>query len=82
MYNPVKFSGSQDFKTVTDWIYTELVAISQSFFDLDRIQLVTQSVAPGKPRTGLTMLADGTNWNPGAGAGVYTYYAGAWHKLG
>ena len=40
------------------------------------------NVAPKKPRTGLTVLADGTNWNPGTGQGVYTYYAGAWHKLG
>ncbi len=26
--------------------------------------------------------ADGTNWNPGAGEGIYAYYANAWHKLG
>lgn len=39
-------------------------------------------VAPNKVFTGLTVLADGTDWNPGSGQGVYTYYAGAWHKLG
>lgn len=39
-------------------------------------------VAPTKPRDGDTRLADGTSWNPGAGAGVYTYYGGAWSKLG
>lgn len=38
--------------------------------------------APAKVFTGLTVLADGTDWNPGSGQGVYTYYAGAWHKLG
>ena len=38
--------------------------------------------APDKPRVGQTVLADGTNWNPGSGAGVYTYYGGSWHKLG
>lgn len=27
-------------------------------------------------------MADGTDWNPGAGAGVYAYYAGSWKKLG
>lgn len=42
----------------------------------------TTYVAPDKPRDGLTLLADGTHWNPGAGQGVYTYYAAAWHKLG
>lgn len=39
-------------------------------------------VVPQKPFEGLTVGADGTNWNPGAGKGVYTYYSGAWNKLG
>lgn len=39
-------------------------------------------VEPSKPRSGLTVLADGTDWDPGSGAGVYTYYGAAWHKLG
>ena len=37
---------------------------------------------PDKLQEGLTVLADGTDWNPGSGAGVYTYYGAAWHKLG
>jgi hypothetical protein len=40
------------------------------------------NAAPAKLFDGLTAFADGTNWNPGAGQGVYTYYAGAWNKLG
>lgn len=28
------------------------------------------------------VYADGTRWNPGSGAGVYAYYASAWHFLG
>lgn len=40
------------------------------------------SVAPAKPRKGDYRLADGTNWNPGSGAGFYGYYGGAWVKLG
>lgn len=37
---------------------------------------------PRKLISGMTVLADGTDWDPGAGQGVYTYYGGAWHKLG
>lgn len=37
---------------------------------------------PVKVFDGLTVLADGTHWNPGSGQGVYTYYGSAWHKLG
>ena len=44
--------------------------------------LATLNVAPDKPRAGMVALADGTNWNPGSGAGVYAYYGGAWVKLG
>jgi hypothetical protein len=40
------------------------------------------TVAPSKPREGDVRLADGTNWNPGSGAGVYAYYNGGWHFLG
>lgn len=36
--------------------------------------------APEKPRTGMLVFADGTNWNPGSGRGVYVY-DGGWVKL-
>lgn len=39
-------------------------------------------VAPVKPREGDFRLADGTQWNPGSGAGFYGYYGGSWVKLG
>jgi len=38
-------------------------------------------VAPPKPREGMLVYADGTDWNPGSGAGYYVYYAGAWHPM-
>lgn len=38
--------------------------------------------APSKPRTGMVVLADGTYWNPGSGAGYYGYYGASWVKLG
>ena len=39
-------------------------------------------VEPGKPREGDIVGADGTDWNPGGGKGVYAYYSSAWNKLG
>jgi len=39
-------------------------------------------VAPTKPRDGDIRLADGTNFNPGGGQGVYAYYNSTWNKLG
>jgi hypothetical protein len=40
------------------------------------------NVAPEKPFQGMVKYADGTNWNPGSGEGVYGYYDGSWKKLG
>lgn len=38
---------------------------------------------PARPRPGLIVIADGTNWNPGGGHGVYFYNAsGQWIQLG
>lgn len=45
-------------------------------------QLTSLSVAPAKPRDGMIVLADGSNWDPGSGAGFYGYYGGSWTKLG
>lgn len=40
------------------------------------------AVAPSKPREGDIRLANGTTWAPGASAGFYGFYSGAWHFLG
>lgn len=33
---------------------------------------------PVKPFVGLTAYADGTDWNPGSGEGLYVYKSGGW----
>lgn len=63
------------------YVRSELERIAAEFAK-PTLSLPTTYVAPAKPRDGLTVLADGTLWNPGSGQGVYTYYAAAWHKLG
>ena len=39
-------------------------------------------VEPSKPRQGLTAYADGSDWNPGSGEGLYRYDGTTWHYLG
>lgn len=77
--------GGQDVPELARQISDELRAV-QNESELPNpsfgLVLPTLSVAPDKPRQGLTVIADGTNWNPGAGAGVYTYYSNAWNRLG
>lgn len=33
---------------------------------------------PTRPVEGMIAYADGTNWNPGSGKGLYKYQSGAW----
>lgn len=66
-----------------DWLARELRAIQEAGNSpVDGVVFNKLYVQPKKLFEGLTVLADGTTWNPGSGAGVYTYYAGAWNKLG
>jgi hypothetical protein len=80
MYTP-KFPP-QNAEGLAQYVFDELQAIAQSQSDtMDFIQLNTLNAAPTKPRNGMVVLADGTNWNPGSGAGYYGYRGGSWRKL-
>lgn len=65
------------------WIQRELMSISDaSFGSAPYLLLQVQNVEPAKPRDGMVVVADGTNWNPGGtGAGLYARIGGAWVKL-
>ena len=66
----------------TEYIFRELLRISAQFdLIIQGRFLEILSVAPAKPRDGMLALADGTNWNPGAGKGMYVYLTGVWTKL-
>ena len=38
--------------------------------------------APDKLLAGMVVWADGTNWDPGSGAGLYWYDGSTWNLLG
>lgn len=65
-----------------EYLFQELLRISNDLVLAEEgRQLPVRSVAPTKPREGMLIIADGTSWNPGSGAGHYEYKAGAWVKL-
>ena len=53
----------------------ELLKISEALRvgEFESINLQKLSVTPDKPRNGDIINADGTNFNPGEGAGIYGY---------
>lgn len=69
-------------KNLCIYLLKELAAISGSIKALLEGRTMVHSREPDKPRQGQMVYADGTNWDPGSGEGVYYYSAGgAWVKL-
>jgi len=71
-------------ENLSDYLFRELNRLSDVVFNLDVMSLGQTNVQPQKPRDGDIRYADGTNWNPGSGQGVYIYIddgTPAWTKL-
>lgn len=60
----------------------ELNRIEQALENQDIVRLTELHAEPIRPRLGMVVLADGSDWDPGSGAGFYGYYGGVWVKLG
>ena len=56
-------------------LHTAISTVNASFF-------METHVVPPKPLTNMIRLADGTNWNPGSGKGLYQYRGSSWNFLG
>jgi len=65
------------------YAYEEFLALARYLAEVNELELRPRHVAPAKPRTGMVVFADGTDWNPGSGEGPYAYNAaGSWVFLG
>ena len=79
MYRAPDVGQDLDSEEFSLMVLEQFKEISQAFATT-RPKVYT--VAPVKPYDGLIAIADGTNWNPGSGAGYYGYYNGFWKFLG
>jgi len=72
---------SSQAETVSDlrtWISNELIRVANAFTtESQTTTLPVLNAAPAKPQIGNVVFADGTNWNPGSGRGLY-YYDSGW----
>lgn len=71
----------QDSAEIPRYLAEEFQRLASILITAPSRQLEFLNVAPAKPRDGMIAGADGTNWNPGAGKGIYCYYSGSWNKL-
>lgn len=55
------------------WFDQELEKIEQLLSAVENLRLKERNVEPPKPRLGDVYLADGSNWDPGSGPGMYRF---------
>jgi len=66
------------------YVVAELKRLADILLNQATFRLEVTNEAPGRPRTGDIRFADGSNWNPGSGTGIYfasTASPPVWTKL-
>lgn len=59
---------------VLDYVNDQLATLQQRFDNgIDYVKITVSHQAPARPRKGMIVYADGTDWNPGSGEGLYVY---------
>jgi hypothetical protein len=65
-----------------EYAYGELSDLVRSMAEAQEFAyLQILHAAPARPREGMIVRADGTDWDPSAGAGIYAYINSAWVAL-
>lgn len=66
-----------------DWLASELRRIANALAEpaVEVQHLEPLAAEPGRLSDGMIVYANGTDWNPGSGAGFYGRESGAWVKL-
>jgi hypothetical protein len=77
-YVPKPLLGTKDVNGVQSWAEREFSEISRNFNEADAVDLRQTHKSPKKPRVGMVAYADGTDWDPGSGEGLYVYKSGGW----
>lgn len=70
-----------DIADLRRWVIGEFERLARELNETTEVNLRPIAREPDKPREGMIVSADGTNWDPGAGAGAYERIGGAWVKL-
>lgn len=71
-----------DLRSVVKWVEGELQRLARSGTEAELVPFREHHVAIERPREGMLVRADGTDWDPGEGQGLYQRIGGVWEKLG
>jgi hypothetical protein len=64
------------------YLREELQRIAMALASVDNLDLIQDNAEPAKYSDGRVVYADGSNWNPGSGEGLYARYNSTWNALG
>jgi len=81
VYVRIPAPPSTDVPDLLNWADQEFNAIEKAQYEQTVVDLRQVSREPVRPREGMIIVADGTNWNPGSGEGPYIYQNGVWRLL-
>jgi hypothetical protein len=77
-YVPEPFVKLESLEELQEYLYRALAQISAGVTVAESLQLEELHVEPSKRNPGMIVWADGTDWNPGSGAGLYWWNGSAW----
>ena len=77
MSAPTIMSGNAD-----ESLRAYIRELEERLWELENSVARISYVAPTKLREGMLRIADGAEWDPGSGAGLYRYQGAAWTKIG
>lgn len=80
-YTPPHSINISTLDELREFVQREFAAISKELAETTVLDLRPVYREPEKPREGMIVSADGTEWDPGSGAGAYEYKGGVWTKL-
>ena len=80
----VKVPGVNDFRDLNEYLEDLENRIEEAFRtgEFSAFNLSEINVVPDKPRDGDVINADGTDYDPGSGKGIYYFNGSAYVKLG
>jgi len=81
MYMPSQMPEVKDLEDLRRYVETEFAAVARSMVEVSAVDLRPIHTVPTRPREGMIVVADGTDWNPGAGKGAYEFKNSLWSKL-
>ena len=80
-YVPTQPPGNLDVDGLRKWVEEEFRNVARAITPVDSVIYRVINVPPTYVIEGMTVFADGTNWNPGGGRGLYQRVGTAWVKL-